>query len=113
MAWTQFGGIDVNQSSQREQWAEHLNDEASARRDQQAAAGPSHRPLEGPLPFSAENLERATKAAVSAERERCAGLADGAAKEERLAAAFPQFTEAQRQAAAEALSALAADMRAD
>lgn len=101
----------MNQSRQREQWAEHLDDEASARKDQQAAAGPSHQPLEGPLPFSAENLEQATKAAVLAERERCARLVDGSASDEELAAAFPQFTEAQRRAAVEVLTALAADMR--
>lgn len=100
--------IDMSDSEQRRQWADHLKDEADALQAQQDAAGTTHEPLAGPLPHSADDLAHTRRA----ERTRCAALAEGWADPARLAAAFPAFTPAQRVAAAEVARAIGAALRA-
>ncbi|HYF19501.1 MAG TPA: hypothetical protein VEA40_16675 [Ramlibacter sp.] len=102
----------MSESRQREQWTAHLKDEASARLEQQAAAGPDHRPVAGPLPFSAENLEQATRSAILQERDRCARLADAWTDHDRLLEVLPDLSDEQRDAVATAVRALAAEIRA-
>ena len=97
----------MTKPDQREQWAEHLRDEAVERQSQQRSAGGSHMPVGGPLPFSADDLE----AAVRGERERCAALVDRWAEEGSLRRAFPAFTDSQLQAAREALRTAARSVR--
>lgn len=97
---------------QRQQWAEHLEDEAGARLEQQAAAGPDHGPVAGPLPFSADDLEQAHRGAIAHERERCARLAESWVEGDLFVQVSPPLTEDQRRAIRETASRLAAAIRA-
>lgn len=101
----------MSTSEQRKQWAEHIADEGRARELQQRAAGGTHTPTEGPLPFTASELEAAVAAAVSAERGRCAAIADTWCAEARLLAAFGDLTEWELRAAAAAARAVATEIR--
>ena len=98
----------MSDPEQRRQWADHLKDEADALQEQQDAAGVTHVPLAGPLPHSADDLEETRLA----QRTRCAEIAHEWADPARLAAAFPGFTPAQRDAAAEGAHAIGAALRA-
>lgn len=98
-------------SDQRRQWADHIRDESDARRLQQAAAGGTHSPVVGPLPYTEDQLALAIAEAVAAERERCAGIADSWGGEPRLLAAFAKFTAQELHAAAEAARAVAREIR--
>jgi hypothetical protein len=96
---------------QRDQWAEHLRDEAVAHEAQQVAAGASHTPAAGPLPFSADDMEEAVTAAVQRERERCAAIADHWGTQDALLTAFSDLTEWELRAAGEASRAIASAIR--
>lgn len=96
---------------QRKQWAEHMKDEARALEVQQTAAGETHAPVEGPQPYSADELAAAIAAAVSAERQRCADIADAWSAEPKLREAFVDFTETELRAAATAARAVAGEIR--
>lgn len=98
----------MSDPEQRRQWADHLKDEAEALEAQQEAAGVTHVPLAGPLPHSADDLTEGRLA----ERTRCAQAADAWADAARLEAAFPGFTPAQREAAAQVARAIGAALRA-
>lgn len=99
---------DMSDPEQRRQWADHLKDEADALQQQQDAAGATNVPLAGPLPHTADDLAQGRLA----ERTRCAQAAEAWADPARLAAAFPGFTPAQRDAAAEVARAIGAELRA-
>ena len=101
----------MNGADQRRQWSEHLEDEARALELQQQSAGETHSPLAGPLPHSADQLADAVAAAVAAERQRCAELADSWSTEARLQAAFGDFTAGELRAAAAAARAVGRAIR--
>lgn len=96
---------------QRKQWADHMNEEAQAREAQQQAAGRSHSPVEGPLPYSANDLDEAVAAAVDTERQRCARIAESWSAEAKLLEAFGDFTEWELRAATATAQAVANDIR--
>jgi hypothetical protein len=101
----------MNETNQRKQWAEHLQDEADALGLQQQSAGDSHTPVEGPLPHSADQLAIAVGAAVSQERLRCAKVAESWSSETRLLEAFGDFTERELRAAAVVARAIGREIR--
>ena len=74
----------MSDPAQRNEWAKHMKDEARAIARQQASAGASHGPVEGPLPYSHDNMAVAVRAAVDAERERCAKVAASFASDAQL-----------------------------
>ncbi|MEJ8839142.1 hypothetical protein [Ramlibacter sp. AN1133] len=98
-------------NEQRKQWAEHIRDEARALEVQQHSAGASHTPLEGPLPYSADQLAAAVASAVAAERQRCAEVADSWSSEARLLEAFGDFTEWELRAASATARAVGSEIR--
>lgn len=79
----------MNNQAQRNQWAEHLRDEAGAIAEQQASAGHTHGPVEGPLPHTRDHTAAAAQDAVLAEREDCAAVAASFATPARLADILP------------------------
>ena len=97
----------MTESTQRQQWAEHLRDEDVALQAQQRSAGDTHSPVQGPLPYSEDDLD----SAVRAERERCAVIADGWASEGKLLQAFADMTECELRAAAEVALAVGRAIR--
>lgn len=101
----------MSNTEQRRQWAEHMDDEAKALQWQQRAAGGTHSPVEGPLPHSENDLAQAVAAAVHAERQRCAGIADRWREAALLPGTFPSQTEAERRAAAAIAAAIGDEMR--
>lgn len=103
----------MSTNDQRRQWADHIADEARELQVQQRAAGQTHSPTEGPLPFTADQLEDAVRAAVDAERERCAAIADAWSAQPKLLAAFGGFSEPEARAAAAAARAIGSDIRRD
>lgn len=102
----------MSTSEQRKQWAAHMADEDRARQLQQQSAGASHTPTEGPLPYSAQQLEAAVNAAVASERQRCADIADAWSVETKLMEAFGDFTEWELRAASATARAVGGDIRA-
>jgi hypothetical protein len=98
-------------SEQRKQWAEHIRDEARALDVQQHAAGGTHSPVEGPTPYSAEQLAQAVASAVAAERQRCAEVADSWGSEAKLLEAFGDFTEWELRAATATARAVGSEIR--
>jgi hypothetical protein len=104
-------GKTVSDDKQRAQWIEHLKDEARAREAQQAGAGRMHSPMEGPLPYSSADLEQAIRAAVHAERERCAKAVEAWASAEHLRATFGALDHTQVQAVQQVLQALGAEIQ--
>lgn len=98
-------------SEQQRQWADHLRDEAAARQVQQRSAGSTHAPVDGPVPYSADQLADAIAAAVAAERLRCAEIADSWGAEPRLLQAFGDFTEWELRAASATARAVAGEIR--
>jgi hypothetical protein len=102
----------MNTSEQRKQWAAHIADEAEVLQGQQQSAGESHAPLESPIPHTVEELEAAVTAAVAAERQRCAEIADRWTDEPRLLATFGDFTEWELRAASATARAVASEIRA-
>ena len=96
---------------QRRQWAEHIRDEAKALEVQQHAAGTTHTPFEGPLPYSADELAAAVATAVAAERQRCADIAESWSTETRLLEAFGDFTEWELRAATATARAVGNNIR--
>lgn len=101
----------MSTSEQRKQWAEHIADESRALQIQQQAAGGTHSPLEGPLPYTGEQLEAAVAAAVASERQRCAELADAWSTEPKLLERFGDLTEGELRAAAATARALGGAIR--
>jgi hypothetical protein len=102
---------DLSTSDQRKLWAEHMEDEARALDLQQQEAGSTHSPVEGPLPYSADELNQAVAAAVAAERQRCAQIADNWTDETRLMQAFNGSTAAELRAAAAVARAVGDEIR--
>lgn len=84
----------------RSQRAEHLEDEGRAIALQQASAGATHSPVAWALPATPVEVAIAIRAAVAAERERCARLAETFATAP--AAEAPPGTGAQQLAVAQA-----------
>lgn len=101
----------MSTDEQRKQWAEHIADEAEALQRQQRAAGGTHSPVEGPLPYTAAELETAVAAAVATERQRCAGIADAWSNDARLLQVFADFTEWELRAAVATARAVAGEIR--
>ena len=97
----------MSNTRQRAQWAEHLKDEAAELRAQQASAGSTHSPVEGPLPHSADALE----SAVRAERERCCAIASRWTSEAEVHGAFAEWTEWETRAAMEMARAILRGIR--
>jgi hypothetical protein len=97
----------MTDSLQRQEWADHLGQEREALRAQQRSAGDTHEPVQGPLPHTADDL----KAAILAERERCAAIAAAWAAESRLRETFSDFTEWELKASAEVARAIANAIR--
>lgn len=102
------GEHTMSETKQRKLWANHLKDEAVALEQQQESAGAEHSPMEGPLPYSADDLE----VAVRAEHERCAAIAQAWAQEHKLKGAFAAFTDNELRAAALVARAIASDITA-
>jgi hypothetical protein len=98
-------------TEQRKQWAEHIRDEAKALKLQQHAAGNTHSPMEGPLPYSADQLTAAVATAVAAERQRCAEIAASWSTEAKLLAAFGDFTDWELRAATATARAVGNEIR--
>ena len=55
-----------------QQWEQHNRDEATARKEQQASAGPDHGPVAGPGLYGDHATNIYVREAVLDERERCA-----------------------------------------
>jgi len=90
----------VSDKTQRALWAEHLRDEADAIAEQQATAGGSHSPVEGPLPHSRNETVAVAAGAVLAERENCAALAGSFTTEAMLRQVLGDATPGELQSAA-------------
>lgn len=58
----------------RATWLDVQRDEATALKEQQASAGASHGPVEGPGPYGDHGVNMAVELAVKAERERCVSI---------------------------------------
>lgn len=101
----------MSTNEQRAQWAAHVADESRALALQQRAAGGTHSPREGPLPHSVDELESAVAAAVAAERQRCAEIADSWGSESKVVQAFADFTPGELRACVDTARALAAEIR--
>ena len=101
----------MNRIENEKQWTEHMRDEAEAVQAQQLTAGSSHSPMAQHARYTEVQLGDAVRAAVAAERERCAALAEQWSSAERLQAAFGDFTEWELRAAASAARAVAGDIR--
>jgi hypothetical protein len=101
----------MSTSDKRRQWAAHTKDEGEALELQKVAAGRTHSVVEGPRPYSADQLEAAIAAAVGAERQRCAEIADRWSEEARLLEAFGDFTEWELRAAAATARAVGSEIR--
>lgn len=101
----------MSTSDQRKQWAQHIADEGHALELQQRAAGSSHSPIEGPTPYTENQLRSAVAAAVAAERERCAGVADKWRAEARLLEGLGDWTAGELRAGSVTASAVAAEIR--
>jgi hypothetical protein len=79
----------MNSQQRRRQRAQHLEDEGRAIALQQASAGGTHSPVAWALPATPEALAIAIRAAVAAERERCAHLAENFATASEAAGRLP------------------------
>lgn len=90
----------MHNQAQRDQWDEHLRDEAGAIAEQQASAGDTHGPVEGPLPHTRNDTAAAAEDAVLMEREQCAAVAGAFAGESKLLEVLPGATPQQLQWAA-------------
>ena len=101
----------MSTTDQRKQWADHIADEGRALELQQRAAGATHSPSEGPLPYTENELLAAAAAAVAAERERCARVADRWCAEAKLLEHFGHFTEAELRAGSVTACTVAAEIR--
>lgn len=101
----------TNDKRQRAQWAEHLRDEAGAIAEQQASAGTTHGPVEGPLPHSRNDTATAAHDAVMSERQHCAAIVASYAAEAKLLAILPDATPEQLLAAAAAVRHIAELLR--
>ena len=101
----------MSTSEQRKQWAAHLADEGRALEVQQRAAGATHSPTEGPLPHTVIELESAVAAAVAAERQRCAEIADSWCLEVKVLESFADFTQGELRASAATARAVATEIR--
>ncbi|HZY18437.1 MAG TPA: hypothetical protein VFE82_08140 [Ramlibacter sp.] len=66
----------MTESNERREWSRILGDESAALQAQQATAGSSHAPVLGPPPYGDHGINMLVEAAVRAERDRCAALAD-------------------------------------
>lgn len=86
----------MSDQKQRDRWASHIEDERQAVDLQQAAAGDTHRPAEGPLPYTHDNLADAVTQAVLSERERCAAVVQSWTSEDRVGRVMPELTPEQR-----------------
>jgi len=82
----------MNDKKQRAQWAEHLRDEAGAIAKQQASAGTTHGPVEGPLPHSRNDTAKAAHEAAISERQHCAAIVASYAAEAKLMQILPDAT---------------------
>lgn len=101
----------MSTNEQREQWAAHIAEEGRALELQQRAAGGTHSPTERPLPHSVDELESAVAAAVAAERQRCAEIADSWGVESKVVETFADFTQWELRACAAMARAVAAEIR--
>ena len=79
----------MNSRERRSQRAQHLEDEGRAIALQQASAGGTHSPVAWALPATPDALATAIRAAVAAERERCAHLAESFATASGAGARLP------------------------
>jgi len=66
----------MSSQQRRSERTEHLEDEGRAIALQQASAGGTHSPVAWDLPATPVEAATAIRAAVAAERERCARLAE-------------------------------------
>lgn len=88
-----------------------MKDEATQLQAQQVSAGEGHAPLGRPLPYSANDLDRAVAAAVLAECDACAALAEGWASGAAVQSAFADVTPAQLRLAQDVARAIAQAIR--
>lgn len=69
--------MDIQDSkAANELWQKHSEEEAMARKVQQALAGETHHPVEGPPPYGNEQVNLLAVEIVRQERERCASLVE-------------------------------------
>jgi hypothetical protein len=69
--------MDTQESkAANELWKQHSDEEAMARQGQQARAGDTHSPVEGPPPYGNEQINLLAAGIVRQERERCASLVE-------------------------------------
>jgi hypothetical protein len=102
----------MTDKKQRAQWAEHLRDEAGAIAQQQASAGTTHEPVEGPLPHTRNDTATAARDAVMAERQHCASIVASYAAQAKLLQVLPDATPEQLRAAAALVRHIADAVRA-
>jgi len=69
----------MNNEPIKPEWERHHDDEAAARAVQQASAGPTHEPVNGPGRYGDERTNAAVAEAVMRERERCAAIVEACA----------------------------------
>jgi hypothetical protein len=101
----------VTDAKQRAQWTEHMKDEATELQAQQVSAGEDHAPVGRPLPYSANDLDGAVAAAVQAEREACAAVAEAWASGATVQSAFADVSPAQVRLAQDVAGAIAQAIR--
>jgi len=69
--------MDTKESdAANELWRQHAEDEAVALKAQQASAGMTHHPVEGPPPHGNEKVNLIAAEILRQERERCARLVE-------------------------------------
>jgi hypothetical protein len=88
-----------------------MKDEAAQLQAQQASAGDDHAPVGRPLPYSANDLDGAVAAAVQAERDACAAVAQAWASGATVQSAFADVTPAQLRLAQDVAAAIAQAIR--
>lgn len=101
----------MSEDKKRQQWADHMRDEAAAIDRQQQRAGSTHEPQEGPLPFSHNDIQQAGVVAGADVRAQCIAVAAAFADEALLRREFPDWGPAQLQAAAQLAVRIAQAMR--
>jgi len=79
----------MSSQQRRSERTEHLEDEGRAIALQQASAGGTHSPVAWDLPATPVEAATAIRAAVAAERERCARLAETFATAPKAGADLP------------------------
>lgn len=101
----------MSTKDQRQEWAQHIRDEDRAIALQQDSAGVGHTPVERPQPYTANELSASVAAAVAAERQRCAQIAERWSAEATVRGLLGDVSAPELLAATSTARAIAAEMR--